>query len=51
MDCSCKSAICRGRIRDFKYLPAVRQLYYLNRCAVGDFCVESTRELIMVDGF
>lgn len=51
MDCSCKSAICRGRIRDFKYLPAARQLYYLNRCAVGDFCVESTRELIRVDGF
>ena len=51
MDCSCASAICRGRIRDFKYLPAARQLYYLKLGAVGAFCVESTRALIRADGF
>ena len=46
MDCSCKSAICRGRIRGFKYLPTARQFYYLNLCVVGDFCTESARQLI-----
>ncbi|HEX8179139.1 MAG TPA: SET domain-containing protein-lysine N-methyltransferase [Pyrinomonadaceae bacterium] len=46
MDCACATAICRRRIRDFKHLPAERQLYYINHGAVGDFCIESLRELI-----
>jgi hypothetical protein len=50
MDCSCRAAICRGRVRDFKHLPPERRLYYINRHAVGAFCVESTRELLGVVG-
>ncbi|HEY0098290.1 MAG TPA: SET domain-containing protein-lysine N-methyltransferase [Pyrinomonadaceae bacterium] len=39
MDCACGSAICRGRIRDFRHLPLERQLYYIERNVVGDFCL------------
>lgn len=41
MDCACRSAICRGRVRDFKRLPPERQSYYVGRGVVGAFCVES----------
>lgn len=46
MDCSCGSRICRGRISDFKYLPIERQLYYLERDVVGDFCLATTPLLV-----
>lgn len=41
MDCACGSAICRGRVRDFKHLPPVRRDFYIARGVVGPFCVES----------
>jgi hypothetical protein len=51
MNCTCASVLCRGRIRDFKHLPVERQLYYIQHCVAGDFCIESTRELIRIDRF
>lgn len=51
MDCSCAAANCRGRIRDFKYLPAARRRYYIEHDAVGEFCIESARELIRAGSF
>lgn len=39
IDCACGSPLCRGRIRDFKHLPIERQLYYIERNVVGDFCL------------
>jgi SET domain-containing protein len=47
MDCACGAANCRQRIRDFKHLPVERQIYYIKRGVVGDFCIESIRELII----
>lgn len=41
MDCACGSAICRGRVRDFKHLPPERRDFYIARGVVGPFCVES----------
>jgi hypothetical protein len=39
IDCTCGSRICRGRIRDFRHLPSERQLYYIERNVVADFCL------------
>ncbi|HEV2802656.1 MAG TPA: SET domain-containing protein-lysine N-methyltransferase [Pyrinomonadaceae bacterium] len=39
IDCACGSRLCRGRIRDFKHLPFERQLYYIERDVVADFCL------------
>ena len=41
LDCACSASRCRGRIRDFKYIPVERQLFYLERNVVGSFCVDS----------
>lgn len=41
MDCECGAAACRGRVRDFRHLPAERQSFYVRRGLVGDFCVAS----------
>jgi hypothetical protein len=43
MDCACGAMNCRRRIRDFKYLPVERQLYYIRRGVVGDFCVQALK--------
>ena len=51
IDCACGAANCRGRIRDFKYLPAERQLYYIERSVVGEFCIASIRELLRAASF
>ncbi|MDQ3684829.1 MAG: SET domain-containing protein-lysine N-methyltransferase [Acidobacteriota bacterium] len=48
MDCKCSATDCRGRIRDFKYLPVERQLYYVGRGVAGAFCVGNVRELLRV---
>lgn len=39
IDCACGARICRGRVRDFRHLPVERQLYYIERNLVGDFCL------------
>jgi len=46
MDCRCGSPICRGRIRDFKYLPTDRQIYYIERGVVGEFCLGLTDSMV-----
>lgn len=40
MDCTCRAAACRGRVRDFKHLPPERRAFYMERGVVGAFCVE-----------
>jgi hypothetical protein len=37
MDCNCKSENCRGRIRDFKYLPSDIQKKYLDLGIVPEY--------------
>lgn len=41
IDCACGTPACRGRVRDFKHLPYKRQLYYIERGVVADFCLAS----------
>lgn len=41
MDCQCGSPSCRGRVRDFKYLPAEIQLKYISLQAAPDYVVQS----------
>ncbi|MCS6984779.1 MAG: SET domain-containing protein-lysine N-methyltransferase [Leptospiraceae bacterium] len=44
MNCSCGSPKCRGRIRDFKYLPRDIQDHYLGLRIVPDFVIRSLAE-------
>jgi len=37
MDCRCGAKNCRGKIRDFKYLPRDLQERYINLGIVPDF--------------
>ena len=41
MDCACQSRKCRGRIRDFKYLPESIQRKYFELGVVPRYIVES----------
>jgi SET domain-containing protein len=41
MDCNCGCRNCRGKIRDFKYLPRKVQQKYLNLGIVPDYISES----------
>ncbi|HEY4495184.1 MAG TPA: SET domain-containing protein-lysine N-methyltransferase [Candidatus Paceibacterota bacterium] len=40
LDCACGSPNCRGRIRDFKYLPENLKKFYLDSEAVPEFVPE-----------
>lgn len=46
MDCNCGSPSCRGRIRDFKYLPKEVQERYLKLGVVPQFIVRRIRGLV-----
>ncbi|MBV6493032.1 MAG: hypothetical protein LDLANPLL_01039 [Turneriella sp.] len=41
MDCACGSPSCRGRIRDFKYLPRSLQYHYITLEIAPDFVVRA----------
>lgn len=41
MDCACGAASCRGRVRDFKHLPATLQQKYIALAIVPDFVIRS----------
>ena len=46
MNCSCGSCVCRGRVRDFRYLPRVLQEAYIRQNMVPAFVLQSmTSEL------
>lgn len=44
MDCLCGSPNCRGRIRDFKYLPEDAQRRYLDLDVVPGFVIDSVKK-------
>ena len=41
LDCACGSANCRGKIRDFKYLPEDIKNFYLDSGAAPEFVLKS----------
>ena len=43
MDCVCGSKNCRGRIRDFKYLPENVQQKYINLRIVPKYILENLK--------
>ncbi len=40
MDCRCENKICRGKIKDFKYLPSQIQEEYIRKGIVAPYILE-----------
>lgn len=40
MECNCGSELCRGKVRDFKYLPVAIQQKYLDLGIVPEYIVK-----------